>query len=242
LLRGEWAFSHQTGAALCGLPLPSRLDPKRPLHVTVGAGTGTPVPQIDGVHGHEGLDRTQLLVLRNGLPVVQPMSTWCDLVPYLTDEDAVILGDAVLRRWGRPAQLDAVIAGRAGERGAVRMRRLRPLLRQRVDSPQETRTRLILRRAGLPEPECGRQVFAEDGGGWLATPDLSWPQVKVALEYDGEVHRRDRRQWRNDIARKQIMEDHGWRVLIATADDVFVRPRALTHRVASALSGRGLVW
>jgi hypothetical protein len=239
LLSGDWAFSHGTGADLCELPLPKKLKGWKPAHVCVGP--TTPVPQIGGVKGHEGLDPTRV-ILRHGLPVIQPMRTWCDLVPELTDLQAVILGDAVLRRWGTLAQLADMVDGRAHQRGVVRMRRLLPVLRERVDSPQETRVRLALRRAGLPEPACGFGIYAEDGGGLLHTADLCWPCVKVLLEYDGEVHRQNRKKWRNDIARKELLEDHGWKVVVATADDLSFREQILIARVAKALRDRGLRW
>lgn len=239
LLDGGWAFSHATAAALTGLPLPKRLESRRPLHVAVD--DATPVPQVAGVAGHEGLDPDRVLVLRTGLPVVHPARTWCDLIPVLRHDEAVVLGDAVARRKGGLELLDEVLAGRAGARGVVRMRRLRPLLRERVDSPQETRTRLVLLRAGLPEPECGLPVYATDGGGWLATPDLSWPKVKVAAEYDGDIHRKKRRQWLSDIGRNELLHDHGWRVLVITSDDL-QRPWVLVQRVSTALRARGLTW
>lgn len=231
------AFSHATAATLCGLPLPDALDPRRPVQVCVPSDAD--VPHLAGTAGHEGLDGGRV-ISRDGLPVVQPMRTWCDLAPRLSLDDAVILGDAVLRRWGTPDRLAEVVASRAGERGVVRMRRLLPLLRSRVDSPMETRTRLVLVRGGLPEPVCGRDVHAEDGGGWLAVPDLSWPTFMVALEYDGDVHRTDRRQWKKDVRRREILQEHGWHVIVATADDVLVFPNLLVARVRKALCERGL--
>jgi hypothetical protein len=239
LLDGEWAFSHATGAVWCELPLPAWLRTRKPLHVAVGA--KTPVPQIEGVTGHEGLDIGRI-VRRDGLPVVHPSRTWCDLVPVLSDWEAVILGDAVLRRWAKPHRLAQAIAGRAGERGVVRMRRLAPLLRERVDSPQETRTRLLLHAARLPEPVCGYKIFADDGGGLLHIADLCWPQAKVIVEYDGEVHRQNRQKWRNDIARKELLQEHGWHLVIVTADDLSHRQQMLVARVSKALRHRDLRW
>jgi very-short-patch-repair endonuclease len=62
---------------------------------------------------------------------------------------------------------------------------------------------------------------------------------KLAIEYDGDTQRTDRRQWRDDIFRKEILEDHSWRCLVVTADDV-VRRRTLTvDRVFRALISRG---
>lgn len=111
-----------------------------------------------------------------------------------------------------------------------------------MDSPQETRTRLLLVRAGVPEPEVNVDAYADDGGGWLALPDLSWPPVKVALEYLGDVHRLQRGRWRRDVRRRTVLEDHGWIVLLATADDLERYPHDLVTRVTKTLRERGMRW
>jgi hypothetical protein len=229
----EAAFSHYTAAALCGLPLPEVRRPS--LHV--GVPVGITVPQLRGVTGHVGLDVGRVVVAANGLRVVHPCRTWCDLVPALRDDDAVILGDAVARRWGGASRLRAEVERRSGARGVVRMRRLVAWVRDRVDSPMETRSRLLVVRAGLPWPECGRDVHA--GFGWIASPDLSWPEYKVAVEYDGDHHRTDKKQWRNDIKRNQGLEDEGWRVIVLTADDVLKYPEETVRRIRRALIERG---
>lgn len=236
MLPGEATFSHQTAALLCGLPLPDVMADGGRLHVTVPAGTA--VPHGRGVVGHEALDLGLTCVVGPWrLPAVHPWRTWCDLAPRLRDDDAIVLGDAVVGRRGRQ-HLEQVIAGRAGERGVVRMRRLFGLVRERVDSPMETRTRLLVVRAGLPEPECGLDVYSGDGYGWLARPDLRWPEFKVAVEYDGDLHR-TKKKWRNDIARREGLEEDGWRVIVVTADDIFLRPEETVRRIRNALIERG---
>lgn len=237
VLPGTAAYSHVTAALLYDLPLPDWLAAADGLHATVPF--GTTVPQGRGIVGHESVRFGPVCTLGPwALRVVHPWRTWCDLVPRLRDDDAIILGDAVVGRSGR-AHLEQMIAGRAGERGVVRMRRLFAVVREKVDSPMETRTRLLFLRAGLPEPECGREAHADDGYGWLAVPDLSWPEYKVAVEYDGDIHRTKKRKWRNDIARKMALEDDGWRVIVVTADDIFKRPEETVRRVRRALIERG---
>jgi hypothetical protein len=99
----------------------------------------------------------------------------------------------------------------------------------------ETRTRLVLVFGGLPRPEANRDVFHPDGG-WLACPDLVYWAYRVAIEYDGDTHRTDKHQWRDDIFRKSNLEDIGWVVITLTADDVFRRPRMLVDRVEAKLN------
>lgn len=76
--------------------------------------------------------------------------------------------------------------------------------------------------AGLPEPTINADV-RDSHGGWIARPDLSYPERRIAIEYDGRHHFDDRRQWENDIARRHNLEDEGWVVRIVTSRDVFVQ-------------------
>ena len=76
-------------------------------------------------------------------------------------------------------------------------------------------------------------------GGWLARPDLSYPDWKIAIEYDGDQHRVDPRQWRRDIARRENLEADGWIVLVITAVDMYQRPAPTLMRIVSALDRRG---
>ena len=85
-------------------------------------------------------------------------------------------------------------------------------------------------------------VFGDEGTAWLARPDLCWPDVKVALEYDGDTHRTTRKQWRDDIARREVLEDHGWVLVVVTADDLRDRPGVIVRRVERRLRSRGMTW
>ena len=210
-----------------------------PLEVLVPP-TSTP-PRTAGVASGQSRWAARAVVLPGThLRALEPAQLWCDLAPDLPQVDAVALGDAVLRHGTSSRGLAAAVAERRGEPGVVRLREVLALVRHPVDSPMETRTRLLLVGAGIPEPVCGRPVVVD--GGWIATPDLSWPQVRVALEYDGGHHRRDARQWANDIRRRQLLEAHGWRVLVVTAADVLRWPEQTVALVAQVLRERGLRW
>lgn len=87
----------------------------------------------------------------------------------------------------------------------------------------ESRLRWILVQAGLPCPEVNTLVRSDDG--WVvAMPDLAYVRERVAVEYDGDVHRTDRDTWRRDVARRQALEALDWRVVTCTADDVLRHP------------------
>lgn len=236
------AFDGPTATALHGLPLPRGVDPAVPLVVRVGA--GDPLPRLPGVRARVG---------PRGAPspspgaahvrVVPPAEAWAALAtdPSFPDDELVVVADAIARRQGGLRRLRATVQRYRGRRGAARMRRALGRTRLRVDSPQETRTRLLVVAAGLPEPEVNRDVLAEDGSGWLFRPDLRWLRAKVALEYDGLDHvRSDRR--RRDIARRELADRHGWRVVVATAADLSTYRRRLVARVEDALHDQGFSW
>ena len=230
LALGEgFAFSHLTAARLWRLPLPTTWLPDEPLHVMRD---GTPLRRA-GVVGHRGLRTRSHEVLR-GLPVTSAVDTWVDLaaMPGFGVEDLVIAGDAFATR--DPALLERMVGagratGRRGRRGRRGLREAGPLLRSGSGSPMESRARLHFGRAGLPEPELNAEVFAEDGN-FVARADFLWRDARVIVEYEGDHHRTDRRQWQSDIQRTRLLESLGWRVLRITAADL--RGSALTHLLA----------
>ncbi len=91
--------------------------------------------------------------------------------------------------------------------------------------------------AGLPEPQVGRPVYDSDGG-WLAKPDLSYPEHKIAIEYDGRHHLNDARQWRRDIRRRENLERAGWLVRVITAADLLNTPATVLARISQDLLTR----
>lgn len=236
LLASEAAFSHLSAARLCDLPVPRQRSPlgvalAEPLEVT---SPGLP-RRIRGVRAHHGQLGADVRIVR-GLPVTCGARTWADLAGRLGLDDLVVLGDAVLRQgWADLVELSAW-AARPRRRGAARMRAAIALLEPRTDSPMETRLRLLLIRAGLGRPAANCDVIVD--GEWLARPDLSYPALRIAIEYDGDHHRTDRRQWQRDIGRRRVLEDAGWLVIVVTADDVLRRPEQLVERVRRAIASR----
>ncbi|NQX36608.1 hypothetical protein [Herbiconiux sp. VKM Ac-2851] len=113
-----------------------------------------------------------------GLPVVDPVSAWLQLAGGSTLDELVVAGDHLVRI---PARRDDLrrpfctvdeLVQRSREcrgRGATLARRAAELVREGSDSPQESRLRLALTRAGLPE--AVRLVRAA----LAAHPESSWP-------------------------------------------------------------------
>lgn len=229
---GSAVFSHLTAAALRGLPVP---DGRR-IHVTVPP--GGPFPRVRGIVAHSSTLLASDTSTLHGTPVTRAERTFVDMGRLLGLVDLVILGDAMVRRgFTTAAQLRQSVEAYARCSGQVR--RASTLVRARVDSPMETRTRLLLVLAGLPEPLPGKEILDRHHQ-WVATVDLAYPGVRVAIEYDGDLHCTKKVKWRNDVAaREALRDDLGWKVIVVTADDIYVRPHQTVARVARALTERG---
>ena len=100
----------------------------------------------------------------------------------------------------------------AGRRGARRLASAFARVRSGTDSPQETRLRLDLVDAGLPEPVVN-PVIHDAAGEQIAIGDLAYPEWRVLVEYDGEHHREDRAQYARDVERLDDLARAGWRVI-----------------------------
>lgn len=239
LLRAGDAFSHATAAVLFDAQLPRSHSSDSRLHVTTTGGNDR--FRRRGVVGH----RSEALPIRmiGAIPVVEPAHVWVQLATMLVHDDLVAVGDRWVTAQGhgrarRPAitsiaALRAAIPSRA--RGAARARRALADVRVGAESRMETRLRLLLIRAGLPEPLLNPPMLID---GQVLHPDLAYPQWRVVLEYEGEEHRLDPRRWRSDITRRERFEAAGERVIRVHAGDILAEPEAFLARVARILAQR----
>lgn len=92
-----------------------------------------------------------------------------------------------------------------------------------------------MREHGLPEPVVQHEVY--DGHRLVARVDLGYPESKVAIEYEGDEHHTDKKQWRRDIQRQRELEARGWIVIRLTQEDLNM-PIALIARIRHALASR----
>lgn len=242
------AFSHTTSALLRNLPLPLGV-PSRDIEVTL-LGDGR-APRGRGVRGHrwhlpESCAETMLVTSSSTgellpLRVLTPEATIVTLARRLELPDLVAVVDAArtLAPLDHRAQVPSVLQKLArGKPGSSRLRRALALSRQGSRSRPETLLRLMLTRAGLPEPEI---AWSAPVGGGAHEADLAWPTFGVVLEYEGDVHRIDRRQFRSDIRRFDAYLDAGLSPIRATGDDVFLDPEPLLSMVERRLRSRGWV-
>lgn len=233
LLTPGGVISHHTALELwCGMGPASG-----ELHLSVQRDPHRVVPRVRGLRVHEVRNLEGVPVL--GVPVTPPERTFLDLASYCDLTELVTAGDALVRRTDvDPAHLIESATAAVGVRGVRLARRAATLVREGVDSPMESRLRLMLVLDGLPEPEVGRVVLDSDGG-WLAQPDLCYPELKIAIEYDGRHHLQDLAQWRRDIRRRENLEREGWLVRVITAHDLLHAPATVIARISQDLCSRG---
>ena len=231
-------FSHVTGAFLHGLPLPQRFREVNWLDVSTMnrslRRTG------NGVKGHLASSVARIVHLEV-LPVASAVDVWCQLSTSLTVDELVIMGDALVRREDPPAtmsELTAAVARRSGQPGTKRLRQALTLVRPRTDSPRETMLRLIIVRAGLPEPEVNLELRNRYGA-FMAWGDLAYAEYKVLLEYDGEVHRVDEKQFHRDVDRLDEIMEEGWRVIRYNKSHLGARQNEIEAKVRRALLAKG---
>ena len=184
------------------------------------------------------LDATSSTQLVRWLPCAAPLDTFAQLATLLTLVDLVVVGDFLVRqRWFTPDDLIAFVRGRAGA-GASRARQAAAYVRRDVDSPMETRLRLLLVLAGISEPRVNHVIREVDG-----TPvrryDLSWPEHRVIVEYDGRHHVDRVGQWESDLGRRGAIDDEGWRIIVVTSAGIYREPGRTVERVLTMLRSRG---
>ena len=227
----EGILSGRTAAQLWGAVVPPSAD----IEVAIPRITR---PDITGIRTHRP-PRLPPFVVRGDLRLTTPEATFVRLATELELVDLVVAGDSLVKA-GRTTPERLVAAATAARTRRVRLaRRAARLVREGVDSPQETRLRLLLVLAGVPEPKVNH-VIVTPTGEWKYRFDLSWPDLRLIVEYDGRQHAESHEQWVRDVSRREELENLGWRLIVVLADDLFVSPDRTLERVAEALAARGV--
>ena len=169
------------------------------------------------------------------LPVTTPARTAYDLARQLPRGEAVARLDALTRATPFSVEDVRLLAKRyPGARGLRRLRVALPLVDGGAASPKETWLRLLLIDARLPPPTT--QIAVHENWRLVGVLDLGWEKFKVAVEYDGDHHRSNRRQYVRDQRRLRKLQALGWIIIRVIAED---RPVDVVRRVRGALAVRG---
>ncbi len=239
--------SHSTAALLWEIPLPPWLAGRFDIHLSRNAANNPPAR--NGVTGHHTHFNQGDVVELRGLRVTSPLRTWLDLAAVLELDDLVAAGDFLVCAHDRifgPKRVPLVplpelrhaVLHEFRRRGIVKAREAVELIKVGVDSPPETRIRLSLQRAGIPELVLNF-VVQDAHGRHVSWPDLALPVWKISIEYDGEHHRTPRQKDIDD-ARDLLMKQLGWLQLRITKAMLYkAGDRAVVRLVREALYTQG---
>lgn len=219
-----------TAARLYGLPIPADRA-----NSTLHLASTDPLTKVSrpGIRFH----RPRTLRMRTWLelPLQAPEDLFVDLAGVLGRNALVALGDAMVGGWHGPplcslAQLQGALRQRRYLRARANIEAACALIRETVDSPQETDLRLWAIGRGLPEPTVHPQVFCPMLGR-VVEPDLGYEQARLALEYEGGHHFESKDQWNRDIRRDEALQAAGWTTLKVTSrtDRVLLERKIRAH-------------
>lgn len=227
-------------AALWGLPLPHRVPPPSVVQVAVPKGRTRATGR--GIQSREIRPDLFTWCDLDGVAVTDPVLTWCVLARYSTVSECVRLGDALVsnnvRYVGRhpnfdPFSIEALADAVKRWKGCVGidvLRAAQPWVRERVASPPESDLRMFAMDAGLPEFEVN-QAIHDPAGKLVAVVDGLIRDVGLVLEYDGDGHRTDKRQWRRDVRRSGDLDTLGYIRCHATGEDLYGNRDAFEARL-----------
>ena len=234
LSRGE-AFSHTTALHLHGAPIRTPPD----LHVSIprphgpargalvhGHHHGTEVEpwqvRVEGTEGIEGV----------AFACVPPVTALIQSAPLLSFREQVVAADHLVKLRSRGAYqwslvgleqlLEAAEASNA--RGIRRLRAALRVARVGAESRMESLQHFELARMGIDDLELQAEVYDAEGR-WIGRFDAVDRVRRLILEYDGEQHRLDRKQYLRDQRRLDRARDAGYEVKRTHLEDF--QPRAL---------------
>jgi hypothetical protein len=189
------------------------------------------------LHSDELFDDESALVGR--IPATTPARTAFDLGRRRGVTLAVIRLDAMMQATNlKLADVDALIERHRGARGLTQLRNAISLSDAGAESPQETRTRLVLTSAGLRPRRTQIEVF-DRFGAFEGRIDMGWDDWLVGVEYDGAQHWTDPAIRARDIDRQAKLEALGWRIVRVSADMLRYRPYIIVERTRAALRASG---
>jgi very-short-patch-repair endonuclease len=228
-----WLWSDR-GATVAGVSAAALfgtrwLDPRAPAELI------RPETATNGIVVHRDRLLDDELCWVRGITVTTPARTAYDLGRRPGLSKAVIHLDALANATGlRAADIEAVAGRHAGSRDVVQLRQALQLMDAGAESPQESRTRLLLLDGGLPRPRT--QIVVRDlTGRFVARVDMGWEERKVGVEFDGAHHWTDPAQRTRDIDRYAELADLGWVIVRVNNELLRYRPAVVLERVRAAL-------
>lgn len=225
-------LSHATAAVLWGIQIPLQPAGDRRVDLVVPRASRAESRRDRRVH-RIPLDDDEVTRI-GAFPVTVRARTWRDLAGRLQPAALLAVTDQLLAQGCAVGELEVQLARRPTGRGSARARAVLPVADRRAESPMESVLRWLLHAAGLPSPALQFTVRSA-GGAFLGRADLAWPDRRVLVEFDGDVHR-ERDVFVNDVRRQNQLVAAGWVVLRFTSADVLGRPDEVVAQVRRALA------
>ncbi|MGC1211562.1 MAG: hypothetical protein WA890_09915, partial [Micromonospora sp.] len=225
------AIAGRSAVAVLGGPSPREQEP-----IEVLVDPSSRFGPLAGLLIHVAAWREGEVQRLDGMPVTTGARTCWDLACWHDVVEAVALIDALLHCGAvRLEELQGYLAARRGDRGVRRFADAVGLVDGGAESLPESRLRVRLVRAGLPRPVT-QHVITRDGR-FVARVDLAWPNLKVAVEYDGQWHD-DPAQFHRDRQRLNRMVGDDWIVLHVTSKRMKEDFDGLLAEIRTALRSR----
>lgn len=234
VVRGA-VISHASAAELLGLPLPLAEEYRNSR--TVHAAVLLEDRRRSG-HGITMHTRPDVPTLRHqGLRVSAPVALLGELAGLLDHAQLVSCSDhlvgpkSAVRPRIRLAELRRMVENASARYRISAVRLAVAESREKVESPKETETRLLLAEHGFAEPVVNRTIRAP-GTDEEFRLDLSYPRLRLAIEYDGFWHSTDKQRHRADRRKDDVLHQLGWRVVRASDEDLRT-PRNFLGRLST---------
>lgn len=216
--------SHFSAARMHGLYAPNHHS-EAAVHLSTLL--GDPRIRRGGIRSYQSTNAEGVERSRMHLWVSSPGRTVMELAPFASLDELVVLVDQLVRepRLNLERRFDPfvplpkwkVMVESFHGRGVRKLREATGLARVGSDSPPETRLRLAIMRAGLPEPDLQIDLPIRRWGNPSA--DLGYKQLLIAVHYDGGTHR-SREQQQRDNWRDNAFSGEGWRNLHCNSKDL----------------------
>jgi hypothetical protein len=221
--------SHETAALLWGWEVPLLGEDPR-VHITVGPGARLRHRRDRRIHfSSVPAPETRR---RHGIVVTSASRTWMDLAAVVPPAALLAVTDQMLARGFPEDEFPAILRRSAGRRGVATARRVAARGDAKAGSPMESVLRWLLLEAGVSPPVL--QHVVRSGGRFVGQVDMAWPDRRVLVEFDGNVHR-DRKVFVDDVRRQNGLVLAGWTVLRFTSADVLGRPEQVVRAILAAL-------
>lgn len=210
-------FSHRTAVEYWGSPAPN--STMEPLSLHVSAQQRDERPHTQGVNAHLW-SGPLLTYMEDGFEVVRPEVCWAQMAQHcpLTTLITIAANFTCRDRKRKVSTLDDIIEYATvlkGFHGKRKCMEAIPFLIENTDSPQEALLAEFLIRHGFGKPVANFRVQLEGRACYL---DISYPDLKIAFEYQGAYHA-NADQMRRDMNKHNELMKRGWQIIYVTVED-----------------------